>query len=83
MACSCGETSAGRFFGFNLLNIYDSLPFFIHMVTNTLIELNENKAHGKWYFNVPSTHKPTNQAIWILGTYENDLVRENEVCAQR
>lgn len=58
-------------------NIYDTLPFFIHMITNDFIDINGDKAKAKWYFNVPSTHQPTNQPIWILGTYDEDLVREN------
>ena len=58
-------------------NIYKTLPFFIHMITNDMIEVKGDKANAKWYFNVPSTHQPTNQAIWILGTYDEDYVRED------
>lgn len=58
------------------VDIYKTLPFFIHMVNNDIIEIKGDKATGEWYFNVPSTHAPTNQAIWILGKYEDEFVRE-------
>lgn len=47
-----------------------------HHVANPVIKVNGDQATGTWYVNCPATFKPTNEAMWIGGTYEEGYVRQ-------
>jgi len=53
-----------------------SLSFCQHMAHNPIIEVQGEKATGRWYFEVPSTMRGTDTAVWIAGTYEEKYVKE-------
>ena len=46
------------------------------MVHNPIIEVNGDKASGRWYFDVPLTMIEGNQAVWLTGMYEEEYIRE-------
>jgi hypothetical protein len=52
------------------------LAFTKHRVTNPVIKVDGDKATGKWYVLCPGTFRPTNEAMWIGGTYEEKYVRQ-------
>jgi len=52
------------------------LSFCMHMVHNPIIEVKGEKATGKWYFEVPSTMRGTERAIWIAGVYDEEYVKK-------
>ncbi|MFN8626365.1 MAG: nuclear transport factor 2 family protein [Candidatus Binatia bacterium] len=54
-----------------------STPFCMHMVHNPIIEVNGDRATGKWYYEAPTTDAATNKAQWMAGTYLEEYVREN------
>lgn len=54
-----------------------AVSFCMHMVHNPLIEVNGDRATGKWYYEAPTTDAATNRAQWMAGTYEEEYVREN------
>jgi len=58
--------------------VLGELSFNLHMVHNPIIEINGDKATGKWYFEVPSIERKKERAIWIAGIYEEKYVKENE-----
>jgi hypothetical protein len=55
------------------------IPFAAHMVTNPLIHVNGDTAHGTWWIVMPCTRmvneKPT--AYWFVGEYDEDYVKIN------
>lgn len=54
------------------------MPFMLHMLINEDIKITgETQAVGDWYFLVPTTHVPTNRALWVAGKYRNQYVKEN------
>jgi len=54
-----------------------SFSFMAHMGHNPIIEVEGDRATGKWYFELPATHAPTNRAVWIAGGYEDEYVKVN------
>ena len=52
-----------------------AISYSAHMVSNSIIEVDGNQAHGKWYFLVPATGKAENRAVWIQGRYEEEYVK--------
>jgi hypothetical protein len=50
------------------------MPFIVHYVTNPLIEVSGDSASGHWHALVTAT-MPGGDAIWILGTYQDEYVR--------
>lgn len=68
-----GKEAVGKFFR---KNIAGSLLFSVHMVFDPIVEVEGDKAKGRWYFHVPATDKRTNRAIWTTGAYEEEYVRE-------
>jgi len=53
-----------------------SVSFCMHMVHNPIIEVNGDKATGRWYFEAPTTDHATGKAQWMAGTYFEEYVRE-------
>ena len=54
-----------------------SVSFCIHMVHNPIIEVNGDRATGRWYYEAPTTDMATGDAQWMMGTYFEEYVREN------
>ena len=54
-----------------------AVSFCMHMVHNPIIEVNGDRATGRWYYEAPTTDAATNRAQWMAGTYEEEYVREN------
>jgi hypothetical protein len=54
-----------------------AVSFCMHMVHNPIIEVDGNRATGKWYYEAPTTDSATNRAQWMAGTYEEEYEREN------
>ena len=52
------------------------LSFSMHMVHNPILEVQGDKATGKWYFEAPTSFKPDNKAFWLAGIYEEEYLRE-------
>jgi ketosteroid isomerase-like protein len=46
-----------------------------HMLHNPFINIEGDKAVGRYYIEAPLTHAPTNRAIWALGQYDLQYVR--------
>ncbi|MFI5394032.1 MAG: nuclear transport factor 2 family protein [Candidatus Binatia bacterium] len=53
------------------------VSFCMHMVHNPIIDVDGDRAMGKWYYEAPTTDASTNRAQWMAGTYEEEYVREN------
>jgi hypothetical protein len=58
-------------------NVCDALSYSAHMVANPAIDVDRNKAKGRWYVFVPCTVRQTNTAIWLFGKYEEGYVKIN------
>lgn len=54
-----------------------AVSFCIHMVHNPIIEVNGDRATGRWYYEAPTTDTATGKAQWMVGTYYEEYVREN------
>ena len=53
------------------------LPFAIHMVMNSIIEVDGDRATGVWYLFQPCTYAEGNQAVWGSARYDEEYVRVN------
>jgi len=57
----------------------DDLPagfsFSAHMLHNTVIDVNDDRATGRWYVEIPATRAQENRALWVLTKYENEYVK--------
>jgi ketosteroid isomerase-like protein len=51
------------------------LTFAIHQVMNPLIEVQGERATGKWYLFQPCTLAEGNQAAWLAARYEEEYVK--------
>lgn len=58
--------------------ISKDFTFFCHMAHNPVIDLDGNRATGRWYFEIPAT-VPRKKARWITGWYEDEYVKEDGV----
>jgi hypothetical protein len=54
------------------------LPFAMHYVTNSSIDVQGNQAIGRWYLHCPVTFAEGNQAVWGAGFYEDHYVKVND-----
>jgi hypothetical protein len=54
-----------------------AVSFCMHMIHNPIIEVDGDRATGKWYYEAPTTDAATSRAQWMAGTYEEEYVREN------
>jgi ketosteroid isomerase-like protein len=50
-------------------------PFAIHNVMNPNIEVDGDRATGRWYLLQPATRLPRNEAVWLLAAYQDEYVR--------
>lgn len=53
------------------------LSFAMHYVTNPLIEVDGDRARGKWYLFEPCTFVDGTQAVWGGAYYEDEYVKVN------
>ena len=53
-----------------------AVSFCMHMVHDPIIEVDGDRATGKWYYEAPTTDAATNRAQWMAGTYLEEYVRE-------
>ena len=53
------------------------LPFAIHHVTNPALEIDGDRATGRWLLWQPCTHATGEQALWIAGDYHDEYRRED------
>ena len=49
--------------------------FAIHNVMNPQIEVNGDRATGKWYLLQPATREPDSHGVWLAATYNDEYVR--------
>lgn len=57
--------------------VASNLSYSAHMVSNPIIEVDGDRATGKWYVHLPCTGKAQNMAGWIQGRYDEEYVRQN------
>jgi ketosteroid isomerase-like protein len=55
------------------------VPFAIHQVTNPILEVDGDRATGRWYLWQPCTFAQGNQALWMAARYDDVYRRENDV----
>ena len=70
-----GKEAAATFMGGIVAQI---LSYTAHMVSNPIIELNGNKATGRWYVEVPCTLRATNTPMWLQGKYDEEYRKVGE-----
>jgi hypothetical protein len=54
-----------------------SVSFCMHMVHNSVIEVEGDRANGRFYFEAPTTNAATKKAQWMAGRYIEEYVRED------
>lgn len=55
--------------------VAQDLSYSAHMVSNPIIEVDGDKAEGKWYVFVPCTFRATDTPVWLQGKYEEEYVK--------
>jgi SnoaL-like domain len=55
------------------------VPFAIHHVTNPIIEVDGDRAAGRWYLWQPCIFSPPGEALWMAGRYFDKYRREEGV----
>ncbi len=68
-----GKEGLGVFFG---QVVPGAVSFCMHMVHNAIIEVDGDRATGKWYYEAPTTDTSSGRAQWMAGTYVEEYVRE-------
>ena len=68
-----GREGLRTFFG---TVVPQTISFCVHMVHNPIIEVHGDRATGRWYYEAPTTDAATNRAQWMMGTYEEEYVRD-------
>jgi ketosteroid isomerase-like protein len=53
----------------------ESTSFALHYILNAIIEVDGDRATGKWYLLQPTTLIKGNQAIWFAATYDDEYKR--------
>ncbi len=54
-----------------------AVSFCMHMVHNSIIEVDGDRATGKWYYEAPTTDSSSGRAQWMAGTYVEEYLRED------
>jgi hypothetical protein len=54
-----------------------AITFSMHMIHDPIIEVDGDRATGKWYYEAPTTDTSTGKAQWMAGIYQEQYVREN------
>ncbi|MBW2422425.1 MAG: nuclear transport factor 2 family protein [Deltaproteobacteria bacterium] len=55
--------------------IPSSVSFCMHMVHNSVIEVDGDSASGRWYFEAPTTNAATRKPQWMAGRYIEEYAR--------
>ena len=58
--------------------VVGTLSYSAHMVSNPIIEVDGNKARGRWYVDVPCTLRGVERAVWLQAKYEEEYVKEGD-----
>lgn len=69
-----GREGHKAFFG---ATVTGAVSFCMHMVHNSFITVDGDKADGTWYFEAPTTTRAEHKAQWMAGTYIEEYVRED------
>lgn len=56
----------------------DRISFAMHYMVNPIIEVEGDEAKGQWYLWQPMTIREGNQAMFLVATYDDIYVRQNE-----
>lgn len=59
----------------DLFTMWRALPYVIHYVTNPIVDVDGDTAHGQYQAIITPVLPGTDQALWIFGQYEEDYVR--------
>ena len=54
-----------------------AVSFCMHMVHNAIIEVEGDRATGRWYYEAPTTDAASGRAQWMAGTYVEEYARED------
>ena len=54
-----------------------AVSFCMHMLHNSIIEVDGDHATGQWYYEAPTTDTASGRAQWMAGTYLEEYVRED------
>jgi hypothetical protein len=54
-----------------------AVSFCMHMVHNAIIEVDGDRATGRWYYEAPTTDAASERAQWMAGTYVEEYLRED------
>jgi ketosteroid isomerase-like protein len=73
----------GRFEGREAIRTFFSgaaavMPFSIHHVTNSILEIDGDHATGQWHLWQPCVHAVGDTALWMAGRYHDTYVREED-----
>jgi hypothetical protein len=75
-----GGTALGRFEGREAIRKFfmscaKVVPFAIHQVTNPVIDVEGDRATGRWYLWEPLVFATGNQGFWMAARYDDRYVR--------
>jgi ketosteroid isomerase-like protein len=68
-----GREAIRKFFA----EAHKTVPFAIHHVSNPILEVDGDRATGRWYLWQPCVFAGTDQAIWMAGRYTDTYRRED------
>lgn len=74
MGCHNGQKAIHDFFSVS----DQAVPFAIHHLTNPIIEVDGDRATGRWYLWQPCTFAQGNQGLWMAGTYSDNYRRVDD-----
>ncbi len=74
LGCYKGRARVHRFF----TNMPATMSFAVHHITNAAVDLADDgkTARGTWYLLQTATLSSSNEAVWVSGLYQDDLVLE-------
>ena len=59
-------------------NASQLVAFAVHGVSNPLIEIDGDRATGRWYLHQPMALRPNDDCFWFVAQYEDEYVRTAE-----
>ena len=80
-AVDFGLGEEAQFYGKDGLKLFfgevvpGSVSYCMHMVHNAVIDIDGDKAKGRYYFEAPTTDAVTGKAQWMVGTYLEEYAR--------
>lgn len=67
-----GKEALERFFKETVHSLWS---YASHMAVNLVIEVEGDRARGKWFVHVACTTRGSNRAVWVQGTYDEEYVK--------